>query len=710
VTYDLANPNPKPGDGLRDEVAALLAARHDRVQTEHRESGKKSDIYFERMDYGAVVRVYVECKDYAVHLTRSDLVTIVVDYRGIMNKYRRSQLLIVSKNGVSSDGQLFIDEQDNIRHQTIWELENDTLGLTNYIRGLRELFFDNGLSQYYIEARGSSVKYSNTEERTVTERSDLLMFEAIREWIDNSTNTPIAILGGYGAGKSSFAKRVVSHQAAIALENPKARRPVLIPLGNLTRFSTIEGLLGGMFTYDFVVPNFNVRHFLKMNEAGRLLIILDGFDEMKHAMTWADFRSQISDLNRFTRGNSKVILLGRPSAFISLEEHVYVLRGKSVYGDSFRKLPDWPEFSEIELSSFDPQERYNFIRKYLIYLANHDDPQQLEPNRIENRASEVNAVADNDPDVFSKPVHSKILTDLASDMNVDLSVFKSGTTKWTLYDTFFASLLDRELEKEARRPIGGGDRLAFSMELAYWLWSEKGSVTSFDAMDVPPRIFDSFPGSESDSSTQRREFYSGSFLEKKYGDVYYFRHRSFAEFLVAKRMLTRVPSKIEHGHYSNIARDGVLLFLVESPIRKEAQHWAETLDTVVGRITVNYIRYIAESFESIEKFLDTVPSKSLIKPIYKPLLRKTPVQPIPLQSTDEKGLGANWTRLLSWIDPNAKKILLGVMRSHDNDIFYLALGFLLSIMAQSPLKQKEVDEFAVELSSIILGRVFTNAQ
>jgi predicted NACHT family NTPase len=35
------------------------------------------------------------------------------------------------------------------------------------------------------------------------------------------------------------------------------------------------------------VPGFNGRHFMKMNEKGRLLVVLDGFDEMKHAMTWA---------------------------------------------------------------------------------------------------------------------------------------------------------------------------------------------------------------------------------------------------------------------------------------------------------------------------------------------------------------------------------------------------------------------------------------
>lgn len=102
-------------------------------------------------------------------------------------------------------------------------------------------------------------------------------------------------------------------QAQTALADPLARRPVLIRLGELSRYAGIEGLLGGMFTFDFPVDGFNVRRFLDLNAKGRLLIVLDGFDEMKHAMSWADFRHQIADLNRFTGAAARSCCSGVPA-------------------------------------------------------------------------------------------------------------------------------------------------------------------------------------------------------------------------------------------------------------------------------------------------------------------------------------------------------------------------------------------------------------
>ena len=68
----------------------------------------------------------------------------------------------------------------------------------------------------------------------------------LREWVARDDPRPVAILGGYGAGKSSLARRLVAAQAAEALADPLARRPVLIPLGDLARHSSLEGLLAEM--------------------------------------------------------------------------------------------------------------------------------------------------------------------------------------------------------------------------------------------------------------------------------------------------------------------------------------------------------------------------------------------------------------------------------------------------------------------------------
>ena len=49
---------------------------------------------------------------------------------------------------------------------------------------------------------------------------------------------------------------------------------------------------------------------MKLNKLGCFVIILDGFDEMKHTLSWDEFRYNFKELNRLVNSNSKVIVLG----------------------------------------------------------------------------------------------------------------------------------------------------------------------------------------------------------------------------------------------------------------------------------------------------------------------------------------------------------------------------------------------------------------
>ena len=59
------------------------------------------------------------------------------------------------------------------------------------------------------------------------------------------------------------------------------------------------------------------------------------------------------------------ILLGRPSAFTSDDEHIEVLRRRRRVPTGTRRLHDWPEFREYELAPFTREERATFIAQFL---------------------------------------------------------------------------------------------------------------------------------------------------------------------------------------------------------------------------------------------------------------------------------------------------------------------------------------------------------
>ncbi|MGC3939523.1 NACHT domain-containing protein [Roseobacter sp. EG26] len=193
-------------------------------------------------------------------------------------------------------------------------------------------------------------------------------YQALIDWVhDENDFQPIALLGGYGSGKTSVAKKIASELAKLSVQDYTVRRPILIRLGNITRYSAVDGILGGLFTSEVPVRNFNLPNFQKLNEKGHFLIILDGFDEMKHSMSWADFKAQVQALLQLHKERSKVLLLGRPSAFLSEDEERHILKGQRRLDENWVRLPNWPSFRELELREFTPAQRRDFVVKYIAH-------------------------------------------------------------------------------------------------------------------------------------------------------------------------------------------------------------------------------------------------------------------------------------------------------------------------------------------------------
>ena len=159
------------------------------------------------------------------------------------------------------------------------------LNLRGYLRTAAQLFSDSpdGLSNYYIQP--------------ATHDGADLESEILR-WIDDDQksviplNRPVAVLGSYGLGKSSFAIRLTSVLAARAAKDNLARVPVLIRLGEIASEQSLEGLIGAHFTAANPVPGYSFPKFLELNRRGKLVVIFDGFDEMKHLLTKAEFQVQ----------------------------------------------------------------------------------------------------------------------------------------------------------------------------------------------------------------------------------------------------------------------------------------------------------------------------------------------------------------------------------------------------------------------------------
>ena len=532
------------GDKLRDYVLCMLKSKFPDSNTEGKVAWKNADIVFSMMELGKRIKVAVECKNYNRALKTSDFSKILSDYQVGLDNNEVNLLLVISNYHVESASRQYIDKARNLRFMTVAELERWLVGLEPYVEAIAEEFFEDEISKYYVEGRFESI--------------DGTAFDNIQSWIKSPDveDTGLAILGGYGLGKSSLAKRLASEQALKYLRDPENERmPILLPLGQVVHETELAGLFGKHFTARYSLEGYSYKTLMQLNSAGRLLIILDGFDEMKHAMTEHDFRANFREFNKLRVPNAKVLLLGRPNAFTS-ESSNLLIRGLSRLGGQCFFNSDFPAWEERKLSFFNSDEQKLFLNGFLKCKSAVLAEENVRFSRIEE------VVRDIDDDILQRPVQTRIVGLLAADPNYTFR----GISRFQLYNDFVQQVIHRDQEKRARSFIPAADRHRFLCGLAWWSWTRPGVQGTFLREEVPNSLLDGLSdGHAIDYQSKRTEYLISSLTEEKDSNFLYFAHRSFHEFLVASYITSL--SHISHGMLGEIGvamSEDVIEFLRES--------------------------------------------------------------------------------------------------------------------------------------------------
>jgi hypothetical protein len=562
------------GDRFRDTVASILRTKYADVLTEVRLGNhKKVDIVFSRFDFGRIERIGVECKHYQRPLTKQEISSkIYPDYNVLVSEGELDRVIIVASKDISADARSYVDAIRWMSFRTVYQLEEDLLGLREYIESLSTIFDERELGSYYVEARFEGKK--GTAE------------EYISHWLNDLQANPLAIMGGYGKGKTSFALRIASEQARRYFNDPTERMPVLIRLGHVVHETQLEGLFGKEFTARHPARDFRFRTLEQLNELGRLFIVLDGFDEMKHAMSASDFRANFKEFNRLLRPKSKVLLLGRPNAVPTDARH-HVFRGERYHKEHLAQDPTFRRWTEVTIDYFNDIEIQRFLHSYLSHLLRESSDAQREKfisDRVEEIRREV-AV-----DLLARPVHAKIVAELASDPTFDLH----GFTRHTLYAAFIKLLVERDVEeKQARRAIGVEDRLEFQRRLAWWSWTKADEGQGFFERDQVPfsLLTDLTDGTSINDETKLAEYLVSTLTEEKEAGILYFAHRSFQEFLVGEKIRTLTPSAEQHLVIAATLSDDILDFLDTAPDQNHIRRWFGTLSQCTGPFPTAYLRY-----------------------------------------------------------------------------------------------------------------------
>lgn len=513
---------------------------------------KKVDLVATQNRWGAPWRTAVECKDEAKARGRTDVALIWSDYEELVRRGLVNEVLLVTRRDLTPAAKAFVQEIPSLAHRTLDQLRTGVMDFGDYL-GLVALDFlnaDDGLEKYFIPPR-------------IAGGEDL--FEAMRSWIDGTpgvltASRPIAILGAYGIGKSSYARWLASLLAQEALQANEKRIPILIPLGSIGKEQSLEGLIGAHLTARYSVQNYSFTRFMELNSAGAFVLILDGFDEMKHQITDQEFRFNFKEFSRLISGDSRVVLLGRPTAFENDEEQESLLHGDP-YSTNLES-----DYQEIELAPFGKADMRSFVQRYL---------ESIGKGRHSEAVIEM-VTSDRFTNIASRPVQLKMLAQVLPDYAGNLDDLDLATLYDLVVDDLITTVMRREEDKASRLAYSRRERRSFLQSVAYWMWTERG--TSTPSM-VPNSLVETYARPGVEISATRRDLVTASPLHRGYGDKLHFPHRSFQEHLVAAEILKRLRDRIPGFDLKQV--DELMTAEVSEFLRAQTQStgeaWAEAI-------------------------------------------------------------------------------------------------------------------------------------
>lgn len=337
-----------------------------------------------------------------------------------------------------------------------------------------------------------------------------LLRDYVEKWLNDPKRKPLAVLGDYGIGKTSFCYEF----ACYLTKSDYNYVPVVIELRKLRKAGTsLQGL---------------IEREIRLRRPGPkgILLILDGFDELSTEFDKEKVREEIENLSEKTEEFPKVILTSRTQFFRSRREEWEVLTRKpGMPPEGPRPMPYPEKFERIYVSFFSQEE----IKDYLNLALDKDKESASELwNNVIGRVFDIK-------DLAKRP----ILLELITRYSEDIREIRGVVTPARFYET----VCNCWRKREGRRAPKGIMR--FMEELAYWMFTRGKHQLHFDTLrQAIDKYFDHDTRQELKLSLDNLEYQirNCTFLSRNDAQGNYaFAHRSFIEYFVARKLAREIP-------------------------------------------------------------------------------------------------------------------------------------------------------------------------
>lgn len=447
---------------------------------------------------------------------------------GGFSEDRTRQIWLVTARSVSTGARRMAVESDVVRVMDYKEMVSSVWG--PYFDSLLSPSEDQSLAQYYIDPRCYQLRQKNDGPAYEEDEFDSLD-EYADGWLRSPDQTTLMLLGSFGAGKTSFIRLYAVRQLRRYLNSPLSERiPLVISLRGYGKVSNVAQLIADSLTqvHRLRLPTgASLRLFEQLNRRGKLLILLDGFDEMASQVNDSAMRANFESLMGLATPNSKLILTSRTEYFRrALEIDGALRQGESVSSRSGCEA---------------------------TYISPLDDDQvrQVILQRLGKRRG--TAVADEIQENWSlcsmarKPVMIELLIAAHDELRRTGSDYSIGEVSLAeIYKHATHALILRNISV-GRTFTSEEDKVRF-LKLLAWEMIDSGDLR-ISCEEIPSRIGEYFRGrlDEGELVAWDYDLRSQTMLHRDPEGRYEFAHKSLAEYFAALHAMDYLTGLLEDG-------------------------------------------------------------------------------------------------------------------------------------------------------------------
>ncbi|WP_192258579.1 restriction endonuclease [Mesorhizobium caraganae] len=316
------------GDAFERRVARYYEALGFQVSRDQLVFGHQVDILAKKHAPGVgPLTIAVEAKSRSGSLGVNDIGVFLGMAKELLERGIINAAILVTDTSITREAKLKVGDKDTIRLMGIADLEKDLFNSSeSLIRVIRDYESEGIFKKYYqITAQ--------TQNWKVPDASDYVL-----QWVRTNTSM-LVVVGDFGSGKTTILERAFYHAAQTRLSNENSPFPVKLSLRTLRQYGSLWSFVeASLRDHQYISPPRAI--WEAELEAGRLVVFMDGFDEIFTGATVGDRASYLAMLAPIIQSSSPCVLSSRPTFFQSLSDVYKLARDSLARYAPFERMPN----------------------------------------------------------------------------------------------------------------------------------------------------------------------------------------------------------------------------------------------------------------------------------------------------------------------------------------------------------------------------------